>query len=301
MVESTKTGSEEFGDAVRRARERRGMSRRDLAETTGLSYPYISQIETGYRMPSTPAMRSLADALGLRPDRLFDAIPPVAGRDAAMAHPADAEPAMPLSDAPIPAAPRFAPPAAAAPTTSRSSPVAPSAAAPRGGPAAPAAPAGSSPGRPPGARGAAAARGAARPEVAGSSASPLDGAVQTQSIGGASADSSAAGASTDAATLGGRMDSTPVGPQTGSDAIAGLTDFAADAVGGWTPNLGFRPAVARAAAAPGRTGHREQAVDRAAALLTALPTEDRLPALTEVQSRVVRSVVDDEVRRDGVR
>ena len=34
MVESTKTGREEFGATVRRARERLGMTRRDLAETT---------------------------------------------------------------------------------------------------------------------------------------------------------------------------------------------------------------------------------------------------------------------------
>lgn len=81
MAESPKTGSDEFGEAVRRARERRGMSRRDLAETTGLSYPYISQIETGYRMPSTPAMRTLADALGLRPDSLFDALRSAPARD----------------------------------------------------------------------------------------------------------------------------------------------------------------------------------------------------------------------------
>src|SRR6478735_7349671 len=76
MAESAKPGSEEFGDLLRQARERLGMSRRDLAEATGLSYPYISQIETGYRMPSSPAVRSLADALGLRVEHLFGATPP---------------------------------------------------------------------------------------------------------------------------------------------------------------------------------------------------------------------------------
>ena len=44
-------------------RERLGMSRRDLAEATGLSYPYISQLETGYRQPSPAAIQKLADAL----------------------------------------------------------------------------------------------------------------------------------------------------------------------------------------------------------------------------------------------
>ncbi len=85
MAESAKTGNEEFGDRLRRAREALRMSRRDLADATGLSYPYVSQIETGYRMPSAPAMRSLADALGLRPESLFDAIPPAAPRDAGRA------------------------------------------------------------------------------------------------------------------------------------------------------------------------------------------------------------------------
>jgi transcriptional regulator with XRE-family HTH domain len=83
MGDSAKTGSEELGEMLRRARQRLGMSRRDLAESTGLSYPYISQLETGYRMPSSPAMRSLADALGLRVDSLFDAIPPSGPRDVA--------------------------------------------------------------------------------------------------------------------------------------------------------------------------------------------------------------------------
>jgi len=104
MAESTKTGSEEFGELLRTARDRRGMSRRDLAEATGLSYPYISQIETGYRMPSSPAMRSLADALGLRMDSLFDAIPPTPPREAA-----PPPPSSPAFRAPAPAAPAAMP------------------------------------------------------------------------------------------------------------------------------------------------------------------------------------------------
>lgn len=113
MAESTKTGSEEFGALLRSARERLGMSRRDLAESTGLSYPYISQLETGYRMPSSPAMRSLANALGLRVDSLFDAIPPTAPRDAAPPPP------------PSPAALRApAPASAAAPAVHRAMPLA---------------------------------------------------------------------------------------------------------------------------------------------------------------------------------
>jgi transcriptional regulator with XRE-family HTH domain len=83
MAESSKTGSQEFGDLLRRARERRGMTRRDLAAATELSYPYISQLETGYRQPSPAAIQNLASALRISLDEMFDAM----GR-----RPAEAEP-----------------------------------------------------------------------------------------------------------------------------------------------------------------------------------------------------------------
>ena len=74
MVESSKTGSREFGELLRRARERRGMSRNDLGEATGLSYPYISQLETAYRKPSPAAIRKLSDALDVSLDEIFAAM-----------------------------------------------------------------------------------------------------------------------------------------------------------------------------------------------------------------------------------
>ncbi len=74
MATNPKTGSEEFGELLRRGRERLGMSRRDLVEATGLSYPYVSQLETGYRQPSPTAIRKLADALQLSLDDLFSAM-----------------------------------------------------------------------------------------------------------------------------------------------------------------------------------------------------------------------------------
>ena len=74
MVDSAKTGSKELGELLRRARERRGMSRNDLVEASGLSYPYVSQLETAYRMPSPAAIRKLADALGISLDDIFAAM-----------------------------------------------------------------------------------------------------------------------------------------------------------------------------------------------------------------------------------
>ena len=74
MTDSQKTGNQEFGDLLREAREDRGMSRRDLAEATNLSYPYISQLETGYRMPSPAAIQTLSRVLGVSLDAIFAAI-----------------------------------------------------------------------------------------------------------------------------------------------------------------------------------------------------------------------------------
>ena len=79
MADYAKTGSQDFGDLLRRARERRGMSRKDLAVATDLSYPYISQLETGYRQPSPAAIKKLAIALQISLDEMFAAMegPPV--------------------------------------------------------------------------------------------------------------------------------------------------------------------------------------------------------------------------------
>ena len=74
MVDSPKIGTKEFGDLLRTARERKGMSRNDLVEATGLSYPYISQLETAYRKPSPAAIQKLADALGISLDDIFAAM-----------------------------------------------------------------------------------------------------------------------------------------------------------------------------------------------------------------------------------
>lgn len=47
------------------------MTRKQLAEAAGLSYPYIAQIETGYRLPSAKHHRMLAGVLGMSLDELF--------------------------------------------------------------------------------------------------------------------------------------------------------------------------------------------------------------------------------------
>ena len=54
-----------YGDAVKKARGIRGLSQRELAKEAGLDPSYVSLIETGRRAPSTKALESIADALGV--------------------------------------------------------------------------------------------------------------------------------------------------------------------------------------------------------------------------------------------
>lgn len=48
---------------VKIIRKHRGMTQQDLAHASGLSRPYLTEIETGKKSGSLEAMRSLADAL----------------------------------------------------------------------------------------------------------------------------------------------------------------------------------------------------------------------------------------------
>ncbi|WP_200954424.1 MULTISPECIES: helix-turn-helix domain-containing protein [unclassified Nocardioides] len=68
---SPKTGDLALGRRIADRRDELGLSRKDLASATGLSYPYIAQIETGYRSPSMKHQFSIARALGLSLDDLF--------------------------------------------------------------------------------------------------------------------------------------------------------------------------------------------------------------------------------------
>ena len=68
-------GAEEFGRRIKARREELGLSRRDLVEASGLSYPYVSQLETGYRLPAHKALAALAEALEMSPTELSASIP----------------------------------------------------------------------------------------------------------------------------------------------------------------------------------------------------------------------------------
>jgi transcriptional regulator with XRE-family HTH domain len=62
--------SRELGRLVEHRRHELGLTRRDLATRSELSYPYISQIETGDRDPSLRTMHKLAETLEMPVEQL---------------------------------------------------------------------------------------------------------------------------------------------------------------------------------------------------------------------------------------
>jgi transcriptional regulator with XRE-family HTH domain len=75
MAARKEPGAEEFGRLLTARRHELGLSRREVADASGLSYPYVSQLETGYRLPSHKAIAALAGALELDPAELSASIP----------------------------------------------------------------------------------------------------------------------------------------------------------------------------------------------------------------------------------
>jgi transcriptional regulator with XRE-family HTH domain len=61
-----------LGDIIRRQRELRRLTLRTLAELTGVSNPYLSQIERGLRAPSEQVVSAIARTLELNADELYD-------------------------------------------------------------------------------------------------------------------------------------------------------------------------------------------------------------------------------------
>ena len=61
-----------LGDIIRRQREVRRLTLRTLSELTGISNPYLSQIERGLRAPSEQVVAAIARTLELNADELYD-------------------------------------------------------------------------------------------------------------------------------------------------------------------------------------------------------------------------------------
>ena len=65
----------QLGLRVRRVRAQRGMSRRVLAQASGVSERYLAQLETGTGNASVRVLKAIADALHVAIDDLVDATP----------------------------------------------------------------------------------------------------------------------------------------------------------------------------------------------------------------------------------
>jgi transcriptional regulator with XRE-family HTH domain len=61
-----------LGEFIRRQRELSELSMRQFAALAGISNPYLSQIERGLRAPSEHVVQSIADALQMSSDALYD-------------------------------------------------------------------------------------------------------------------------------------------------------------------------------------------------------------------------------------
>jgi transcriptional regulator with XRE-family HTH domain len=75
--------SEAVGRAIKVLRAARGLSRKDVAEAAGISYPYLSEIENGAKPGSARALRPIAEALGVPLHELFAAAEELLGGESA--------------------------------------------------------------------------------------------------------------------------------------------------------------------------------------------------------------------------
>jgi transcriptional regulator with XRE-family HTH domain len=62
----------ELGRFIRQQRESSAISLRNLAARTGISNPYLSQIERGLRRPSAEILKAIARGLSIRTEALYE-------------------------------------------------------------------------------------------------------------------------------------------------------------------------------------------------------------------------------------
>lgn len=60
-----------LGKAINIRRVELGLSRNDLRDRSGLSYPYVAELEKGAKSPSSRALEAIAAALEIRPHELL--------------------------------------------------------------------------------------------------------------------------------------------------------------------------------------------------------------------------------------
>lgn len=83
MASTMKHAVSDVGSFIRQQRERSALSLRKLAERAGISNPYLSQIERGLRKPSAEILKSIARALSISAETLYERAGLLEGREAA--------------------------------------------------------------------------------------------------------------------------------------------------------------------------------------------------------------------------
>lgn len=74
-----------LGRAIKVVRTERGIERKELARQSGLSYPYLSEIEQGKKRPSSESLLAIARGLRLRQSELLERAERSIDRDEIMA------------------------------------------------------------------------------------------------------------------------------------------------------------------------------------------------------------------------
>lgn len=72
LSEARRTRLESLGEFIRTQREITQLSLRQLANLARISNPYLSQIERGLYNPSADVLKSIAGALGISAETLFE-------------------------------------------------------------------------------------------------------------------------------------------------------------------------------------------------------------------------------------
>ena len=71
MAQAQTVLSDAFSQVVKRHREKRGLSRAALAESSGLHQTYIGLLERGDRSPNLDTAKAIANALGISLGKLI--------------------------------------------------------------------------------------------------------------------------------------------------------------------------------------------------------------------------------------
>ncbi len=71
MARKTRKTRLDYAAAIERLRRERSMTRDALAEASGVSASYLSEVERGFKRPSTDVLAKVAVALGMAPSELL--------------------------------------------------------------------------------------------------------------------------------------------------------------------------------------------------------------------------------------